>query len=229
MLRTQEYNIIREILGWYDEYGRDFPWRHTEAPYKVMIAEFMLQRTKAEQVLPVYSQFIEKYPDVESLALAEPEQIKDVTKHLGLHRRASQFLESARFVVETFNGQFPDNEELLRKIPGVGEYISRAILAVCFNKSSNPVDSNIARFINRFYFLNLTGEIRRKKIILEKATELFQCDQPGIFLFAIVDFTTFICKPTKPLCSDCPISSDCRYDELSQKVRDGETRLSHKE
>jgi len=217
------------ILEWYRNHGRDFPWRHTSDPYKIMIAEFMLQRTKAEQVLPVYLEFVEKYPDIYSLASAIPENIKEVTKHLGLHKRANQFIESARFVVEIFNGQFPDSEDLLRKIPGVGEYISRAILAVCFNKSSNPVDSNIARFINRFYFLNLTGEIRRKKKILEKATGLFYCEEPGKFLFAIVDFTTFICKPIKPLCSDCPISSDCGYDELSQKVRDGETRLSHKE
>lgn len=176
-----------------------------------MIAEFMLQRTKAEQVLPVYLDFINKYTDVESLALAELEQIKDVTKHLGLHRRANQFLESAKFIVEAFHGKFPDNEELLRKVPGVGEYVSRAILSVCFNKSSNPVDSNIARFINRFYFLNLTGEIRRKKVILEKATALFHCNEPGKFLFAIVDFTTFICKPIKPLCHNCQLNSDCGY------------------
>jgi len=210
-LNELEDVIRKKILRWYQKKGRDFPWRHTKEPYKIMIAEFMLHRTRAQQVLPVYLDFVKSYPDVESLAVALPAEIKEVTKHLGLHWRAQHFLGAVEFVLNTFNGRYPDTEEELLRIPGVGEYIARVILTVCFDKSAPVVDSNIARFINRFYNLNLAGEIRRKKKILEKARILFECNNPGQFLFAIVDFTFMICKPLNPLCDNCYLKGYCGY------------------
>ena len=203
--------VYEEIIKWYRRYGRDFPWRHTGDPYKIMIAEFMLHRTRAEQVVPVYLEFIEKYPDVFSLARADYEDVKKVTQHLGLHWRSGHFIEAAKCVVERHGGRYPENYEELRKIPGIGEYVAGAIMAVSFNKPAPVVDSNIARFINRFCGLNLSGEIRRKKIIVKKAEDLFNCKNPGEFLFAIVDFTSIICKPRNPDCNNCPINQDCRY------------------
>ena len=203
--------IRKKVLKWYEKNGRDFPWRHIKEPYKIMIAEFMLHRTRAKQVLPVYQDFIKKYPDIKSLAMAKPEKIKEVTRHLGLHWRAGHFIESAKFLLNTFDGKFPDREEELLKIPGIGEYIARVILTVCFDKPAPVVDSNIARFTNRFYNLNLAGEIRRKKKILEKARILFECNNPGQFLFAIVDFTSMICKPLNPLCDNCYLKGYCGY------------------
>ena len=197
------------VIEWYYKSGRDFPWRHTKDPYKIMIAEFMLHRTRAEQVVPVYNEFIEKYPDVHLLAQADPKDIKDVTRHLGLHWRAKHFIKAATYIIDRFNGEFPDNYDNLREIPGVGEYIAGAILVVCFNKPAPVVDSNIARFINRFWDLRLSGEIRRKKEIVRIAEKLFDCDNPGKFLFAMVDFTTFICKPKNPECKDCRLKHIC--------------------
>ncbi|MCP5103879.1 MAG: DNA glycosylase, partial [bacterium] len=133
-----------------------------------------------------------------------------VTEHLGLHWRSSHFIKAAKYVIENFNGEFPDNREELLKIPGVGDYVAGAILTVCFNKPEYVVDSNIARFINRFYGLNLNGEIRRKKKIIDLAKELFNTAEPGTFLFAILDFTFRVCKPQKPDCSNCVINQSCR-------------------
>jgi len=203
--------IQNRLIEWYRKYGRDFPWRYTKDPYTIMIAEFMLHRTKAEQVVPVYSEFIKKYPDIYSLAKANPENIKKVTEHLGLHWRSEHFITAARYIVEELNGQFPDEFDELRKIPGVGEYIAGAILTVCFNKPAPVVDSNIARFINRFWKLGLKGEIRRKKQIVKIAEELFNTENPGKFLFAIVDFTSLICKPNNPDCFQCPLKNICKY------------------
>lgn len=212
--------IQYSILKWYHKHARDFPWRHTKDPYKIMIAEFMLHRTKAEQVVPVFSKFIKKYPDVFSLAIADPAEIRKVTEHLGLHWRSRHFIESAKFILEKYNGKFPEEYEKLRKIPGVGEYIAGAILTVCFNKSAPVVDSNIARFINRFYGLNLTGEIRRKKEIVKHAEELFYHNNPGKLLFALVDFTSLICKPQNPDCESCVLRQKCRFCfELSPTSR----------
>ena len=206
------FAIIRgKIIDWYQNHGRDFPWRHTKDPYRIMIAEFMLHRTKAEQVVPVYLEFIEKYSDIETLAKANLEDIKKVTEHLGLHWRAKHFFEAAKYIIENYNWKFPENYDKLREISGVGEYIAGAILTVCFNKPSPVVDSNIARFINRYFGLNLSGEIRRKKKIVELSAKLFEYKNPGKLLFAIIDFTSLICKHVKPLCDKCPLKNDCKY------------------
>ena len=209
-----ELVIRKKIRKWYKTNKRDFPWRHIKDPYKIMIAEFMLHRTKAEQVAPVYQNFIKKYPDLTSLADADEKEIKKVTEHLGLHWRSEHFIKAARFVVDNYKGKFPEERDELSKIPGVGEYVSGAILTVCFNKPEWVVDSNIARFINRFYDLKLKGEIRRKKEIVNISTKLFQCDKPGEFLFSIIDFTSLVCKPVNPLCAGCPLKIHCKYDKV---------------
>lgn len=175
-----------------------------------MIAEFMLHRTRAEQVVPVYEAFIEKYPILDTLARANEIDIKKVTEHLGLHWRSSHFIEAARYVIENFGGEFPDNRVELLKIPGIGDYVAGAILTVCFNKPEYVVDSNIARFINRFYGLNLKGEIRRKKRIIEKSKEIFKSKKTGDLLFALLDFTYKVCKSHSPICLNCIFDSSCK-------------------
>jgi len=203
--------IQLKILKWYKKYGRDFPWRHTKDPYRIMIAEFMLHRTRAEQVVPVYVDFIEKYPTMDSLINPDYKDIKKITEHLGLHWRADHFFRSVRYIMQNYGGKFPEDYDELKKIPGVGDYIAGAILTICFNKPSPVVDSNIARFINRFFGLSLSGEIRRKKSVIELAEKLFSHQKPGDLLFAIVDFTSLICKPGNPLCNKCPLSDKCNY------------------
>jgi len=201
--------LRKKIMNWYSKNGRDFPWRHTLDPYKIMIAEFMLHRTKAEQVVPVYLEFIKEYPDIKSLVKAKS-TIKYFTAHLGLHWRNRHFIESARYITNIYNNKFPENYDELRKIPGIGDYIAGAIMAVCFNKPAPVVDSNIARFINRYYGLNLDGELRRKQEVVKISQGLFKCRNPRLFLFAIVDFTSMICKPRIPICYRCPIRRSCK-------------------
>ena len=204
--------LNKNLINWYLQYGRDFPWRYTTDPYNIMIAEFMLHRTKAEQVVPVYIKFIEKYPDIFSLAKARYSDIKHITRHLGLHWRSKHFIEAARYVIKNYDGSYPDNYDDLRKIPGIGEYIAGAILVISFSKPAPVVDSNIARFINRVWNLNLEGEIRRKKEIIQISNSLFDCGNPGKFLFALIDFTSMICKPRKPECEKCFVKHKiCKY------------------
>ncbi len=203
--------IIGKIFKWYGLKKRFFLWRKTKDPYKVMIAEFMLHRTKAEQVAPVYRKFIKKYPDVSSLSRARTKDIKKVTEHLGLHWRSAHFIKAAKFILKEYEGNFPDTADELLKIPGVGEYVAGAILTVCFNKKHPVVDSNIARFINRFYGLSLKGEIRRKKEIVNISRELFNTKKSGMLLFAIIDFTSMVCMPGQPICYTCILRKNCKY------------------
>lgn len=198
---------------------RQFPWRKTKDPYKIMIAEFMLHRTKAEQVVLVYEDFINKYPNLDALAKADTEQISKYTEHLGLHWRSNHFINSAKFIIDNFKGIYPSNKEDLLKIPGVGDYVSSVIITVCFNKSVSVIDSNIARFINRFYGLGYTGEIRRKKEIIKKAEILFNNENSAIFLFSLLDFMALICTAKKPRCSECILNDECSYvKENSNKL-----------
>ncbi len=178
-----------------------------------MIAEFMLQRTKANQVEPVYKKFLKQYPTVDKLAKARFSSVSKYSSNLGLHKRSSNFITAAKFIVCDFNEEFPETREELLTIPGVGDYVAGAILTVCFNKPEHVIDSNIARFLNRFYNLQLTGEIRRKRIIIDKAKELFNFYDTRNLLFSILDFTALICKPKNPNCESCFIKEMCKYGD----------------
>lgn len=203
--------MILNLLEWLDNNIRKFSWRQKPTPYKILIAELMLQRTKAGQVEPVYKKFLQQYPDISSLHKAKLTSVEKYTSTLGLHWRANNFINATKFIVNNLNGVFPETRKDLIKIPGVGDYVGGAISAVCFNKADYVIDSNIARLINRYYNLQLTGEIRRKKIIIEKAKKLFKLKDQKTFLFAILDFTALVCKPVKPWCFQCPIKKSCKY------------------
>ena len=174
-----------------------------------MIAEFMLHRTKANQVEPVYINFIKNYTSINILANSSVNEITPFLKSLGLNWRSKHFIESAKFIMKNYNGSFPQTRAKLLEIPGIGDYVAGAILTVCFNLPEYVVDSNIARFINRFFNLKLTGEIRRKKVIIEYSKKLFSTRNPCEFLYALLDFTAEICKPTKPICKMCPLNDIC--------------------
>lgn len=209
---NQKSLLRKKLIHWYLKNGRDFPWRHTYDPYKIMIAEFMLHRTRAEQVVPVYNNFIEKYPDIFALTKAEENDIKKFTLNHGLHWRYRHFTEASRYISENLKGVIPENYRDLKKIPGVGEYISCAISIIAFNKPAPVVDSNIARFFNRFFDLNFKGEFRRKKRIIEKSSEFFNTDNCRNLLFALIDFCNIICKPRDPECNFCSINKLCEYN-----------------
>lgn len=219
-------SVQQALLQWSRFNFRDFPWRHTHDPYRIMIAEFMLHRTRADQVVPVYHELIMKYPDVFSLSEADDNEIGAVTLHLGLHWRAAHFKKAAQFIVENYHGVFPTTEEQLLAIPGVGHYAAGAILTVCYHKPYPVVDANIARFINRLYGLQLKGELRRKKEVTEIARCLFNLQDPGRFLFAVLDFTAAVCSSRRPSHEICPFKNTCKFynEEVLPAIREFSAR-----
>lgn len=129
-------NISKNIIENRHLYKRDFRWRHTRDPYEIMIAEFMLQRTKANQVVPVYDDFLKKYPDIKSVSKADIADIARIIRPLGLHWRSGHFKKAAEYIIREYNGKFPSSKEELLKIPGVGDYVAGVILAVAFSKNN---------------------------------------------------------------------------------------------
>lgn len=139
------------------------------------------------------------------------------TNNLGLHKRGKNFILAAKYIVAHYQGMFPEERQILLKIPGIGDYVAGAILTVCFNKPEYVVDANIARFINRYYGLHLSGEIRRKRQIIEKAKALFNYSDTRKLLFALLDFTALVCKPANPDHNNCILKLSCKFFTRNKK------------
>ena len=201
----------RKILDWFYEYGRDFPWRHTDDPFRVLIAEIMLRRTKADQVKPVYSSLFNRYPDVGSLASADDKQLERILYPLGLKWRYPAFKLVAQALKEKYNCMVPETREELTRLPGIGDYVAGAVLTIAYKKPEWMVDSNIVRLFKRYFGLDTTKEGRRDKHIITLAKIYTSGEDPRAVNLAILDFTALICTPRNPKCQCCPVKTDCKY------------------
>jgi len=201
----------RRIISWYKKNGRLYPWRKEKDPFKVLVAEMMLRRTKADQVVPVYEQFCREFPNVETLARATREDVEDILRPLGLKWRVPAFTMMAREVVEKYHSRIPDNREGLISLPGVGEYVAGAVLSIAYGKNEWLVDSNIVRIFKRYFGIKTSKEGRRDKHVIEMAKIYVSGKEPGRATMGILDITALICKPRKPECEKCPLRIHCHY------------------
>jgi A/G-specific adenine glycosylase len=206
-----EASFTQLILGWYEQNGRKFPWRKKTDPYQVLIAEIMLQRTKAEQVAPVYLDFIREFPTIDSLSLASEEQIGKFFLRLGLLWRASLVKQMAKDIVKRFNGKIPSDREALLSIPAIGDYIADSVLAFAYNGNVSVVDVNVCRVIARVFGLKPQKEARRDPIFKKILKELLPEGESKKFNWAIIDLASLICLPKKPLCWKCPLNRICQF------------------
>lgn len=208
----EKIKVVREILlSWFEKNGRSFPWRGVRDPYKILIAEIMLQRTKAEQVVQVYEEFIRRFPNVEILAKAEKEAVRKYFSRLGLLWRTNFVLGLAQELVARFGGNIPPDRENLLSLPGVGEYIADAVLSFAYDMDVAVVDSNVCRVLSRVFGLKQQGEARRDRRFRELAQRLVPHGRSREFNWAMIDFASMICTPRKPKCNECPLKSVCVY------------------
>jgi len=206
----------RKIIGWYKKNGRAYPWRETDDPFRILIAEMMLRRTKADQVVPVYEHFLKEYPDIDSLAVAKQETLEEILYPLGLKWRTPAFRMVAREVREKYQSRIPETREELTSLPGVGEYVAGAVLSIVYGKREWLVDSNIVRIFKRYFGIKTSKEGRRDKHVIEIAKIYASERDPGRATMGILDITALVCKPGKPDCEKCPLIDRCHY-ALSQK------------
>jgi A/G-specific adenine glycosylase len=214
---ARNLNIKPSILGamlirWWLKNRRSYPWRETCDPYKILLAEIMLQRTRAEQVVGVYLEFLKKFPTIFDLARASEKDIAPFFSRLGLSWRTKTTKKMAEFIVEKYNGLVPQAMEQLLEIPAVGEYIAAAVMSFAYGKPVVVVDSNVCRVIMRVYGINGDGEPRKNKKIRNIANETLPTKEKSRSInLAFIDFAALVCKPVKPLCSSCPINPWCEY------------------
>lgn len=200
----------KRLLGWYDANRRDLPWRtDSPDPYHVWLSEIMLQQTTVATVIPYFGHFIAQWPRVEDLARSELERILHAWQGLGYYARARNLHKCAKVIADEYNGQFPDAEADLLKLPGVGPYTAAAIAAIAFNRPSTPVDGNIERVISRLHTLEQPAKTIKSQIA-ELVGEMMPLKRPGDFAQAMMDLGAMVCRPNSVDCPSCPWSEGCR-------------------
>jgi A/G-specific adenine glycosylase len=198
-----------KIIRWFDRNKRKYPWRDTKDPFRILVAEIMLRRTKADQVKSVYEQLFKEYPDAESMAKAGKHKLEKILYHLGLKWRTPSFGLVARKVKEKYQGKVPETREELTSLPGIGDYVAGAVLSIAYGKKEWMVDSNIVRLFKRYFGIKTSKEGRRDRHIIELAKIYVCVRNPRKVNLAILDFSSMICKPINPDCDKCVLKKNC--------------------
>ena len=214
-MKTKKQNadflhVGRKLLDWYKIYGRDLPFRKTNDPYKIWICEIIFQQTRIEQGLNHYRNFIERFPDVQTLANAETDEVLLYWKGLGYYSRALNLHKAALQIVDDFNGTFPTDHDDILKLKGVGKYTASAISSICFGKRIAAVDGNFYRVLSRVFADDFdVSNSKAFEYFSELALRMMPENEAGHFNEAMMDLGSEICKPKNPLCESCPLNKDC--------------------
>jgi A/G-specific adenine glycosylase len=204
-----------KIIHWYNQNYRDLPWRNTTDAYKIWLSEIILQQTRVRQGLPYYINFINAFPTVKDLANANEQQILKLWQGLGYYSRARNLHFTAKFVMENYNGVFPNSYEELLKLKGIGTYTAAAIASFSANEPVAVLDGNVFRVLSRVF--NVDYDISQnatKKYFIELATKVLSKSQPNIHNQAIMEFGALQCVPKSPNCMDCIFTSSCEAFKL---------------
>jgi A/G-specific adenine glycosylase len=200
------------LLSWYDRHRRHLPWRAPPGkradPYHVWLSEIMLQQTTVKAVGPYYIKFLGRWPDIAALAAAPLDDVLKAWAGLGYYARARNLYACAVVVAGQHGGRFPDTEDSLRALPGVGGYTSAAIAAIAFDRRAVAIDGNIERVIARLYAVE-TELPAAKAEIRERADALLPPRRFGDFTQAMMDLGATLCTPKKPACGICPWMGSC--------------------
>jgi A/G-specific adenine glycosylase len=200
------------LLDWYDRHRRRLPWRAAAGeqpdPYRVWLSEIMLQQTGVKTVGPYFQKFLARWPDVAALGSASLDDVLRMWAGLGYYSRARNLHACAVAVFREHGGVFPDTEESLRALPGIGPYTASAIAAIAFDRRTMPVDGNIERVVSRLYAVE-EALPQAKPRILELAATLLADTRAGDSAQALMDLGSSICTPKKPACALCPLNEDC--------------------
>ena len=225
-------NLSTALLRWYDANARSLPWRVGPKdrkrgvkpdPYRVWLSEIMLQQTTVASVGPRYQVFLDRWPDVSAMAGAPLDDILGQWAGLGYYARARNLHKCAVVVAREYGGIFPDTEDILRTLPGIGEYTAAAIAAIAFDRRAVVVDGNIERVVSRLYEIE-TPLPAAKPEIKQRTDEVWPTRRSGDFAQGLMDLGASLCRPKNPSCLLCPISECCgarqsgRADQFPKKA-----------
>ena len=203
--------IRRKLIEWGRKNFRPFPWRYEKDPYRVLISEILLHRTRAEQVVPVYLEFINKYPDIRSLASADLQDIETILYPLGLRWRVKKMKEMAEVLVNRYGGRIPSSRTELESLPGISSYIASAVRCFAYGEADVILDTNTVRILGRLLDLTVNDSSRRSRKFMELMRKLLDRENPREFNYSLLDLGALVCHKRSPDCLSCPLSEHCRY------------------
>ncbi|SFV31808.1 A/G-specific DNA-adenine glycosylase [Thermoflavifilum thermophilum] len=209
---THQKEFTRLLLDWHrKENRREMPWKGIRDPYRIWLAEIILQQTRVEQGREYYERFVEAYPTLADLAAAREEEVFRLWQGLGYYNRCRNLLHTARELMKSHGGVFPKNYEELLSLKGIGPYTAAAIASFAFDLPHAVVDGNVLRVLARYFALHTPIDTPAgKKYFTRLANELIPPEEPAIFNQAIMDLGATICKPQAPNCGQCPLNSFCK-------------------
>src|SRR5438093_5760054 len=201
-------NEVRaRLLRWYDANRRDLPWRHTRDPYRILVAEYLLQRTRIASGTPYYERFLERFPTVRDLAAAPLDDVLAVWEGLGFYGRARNLHAAAQSIVQRHGGEVPRSYDELESLPGIGPYTAGAVASIAFGLPVPAVDGNVTRVIARLF--RIRSDVTRpnaRRRIAELAADLVSVDRAGAFNQSMMELGATICTPTSPACERCRVA-----------------------
>jgi len=202
----------KRLLEWHYHNKRLFPWRTTEDPYAILVAEFLLQKTDAEKAESAYKKVLESWPSADALAQADSASLQAVFRSIGLLYRARRLKKAMVEIAEKHSGKVPDSFEELKRLPGVGRYMANAVLCFAYGKAVPLIDLPTSRVLLRvFNYKPAKKRAREDKKFWEFAASLIPSDSAREYNFALLDFANIVCTPRNPKCSICILKDLCSF------------------
>ena len=221
LMELQNDIAVAAILTWYDRNRRAMPWRALPGqiidPYHVWLSEIMLQQTTVATVGPYFERFLERWPDIGALAASPLDDVLHAWQGLGYYARARNLHRCAVVVTRELGGRFPDDEEGLRELPGIGRYTAAAIAAIAFDKRATVVDGNVERVMARLFRV-LMPLPNSKGALYDLADSLTPSERSGDYAQAVMDLGATICTPRNPKCLLCPWSDACAGRDIATEL-----------
>lgn len=209
--------ITARIRDWYRHNKRELPWRSTKDPYFIWVSEVLLQQTRVSQGNDFYISFVQKYPDIYSLAAANEEDVLKICQGIGYYSRARNLLHTARYIVSELGGVFPGRYQDIVSLKGIGPYTAAAIASIAFNEPVVAIDGNVFRVASRLFDIDYPIDKSSSRNVFDQYTSLI-LDQsnPGDFNQALMDLGSLICTPVNPKCGLCPVETYCKANQLGK-------------
>ena len=214
-------NFSKSLISWHKEHGRhDLPWQCEPTPYHVWVSEIMLQQTQVSTVIPYYTRFIDRFPDIQSLANAELDEVLSHWSGLGYYARGRNLHCAAQTICDDHGGTLPSSKEKLLTLPGIGRSTASAIMALAFDQNHAILDGNVKRVLCRFYAISgWPGESAVEKQLWQLAENLTPERNVAQYTQAMMDLGATVCTRSQAKCDICPISQRClaRQEESQYK------------
>ena len=212
-------SLHQPVLAWYKKNKRDLPWRNTDA-WGVLVSEIMLQQTPVARVLPIYIEWMKRWPTPAALAAATPAQIITAWGRLGYPRRALRLHECAKVISTQYKGRIPETQSELRELPGIGDYTSAAIIAFAFEGRSLVLDINIRRVFARVIDGVEVPTAAPTKSERQEREKLIPSKNPHVWAAATMELGALICTAKNPQCGQCPLADQCIWRSLDYPLSD---------